>query len=84
MPPFSRNLDELKAAGSGVPAPAAIVTLYHRAFKEFGTQALWNRREIGTPTITTVLIVADCLRREGSMKCRPLIAEIEEACRAVI
>jgi hypothetical protein len=79
-----RSLDELKDAGSGVPAPEPLVSLYNRAFREFGAQALWNRREIAAPTITAVLVIADCLRREGSMKCRPLIAEIEAACRAAL
>jgi hypothetical protein len=78
------GLDELMEAGSGVPAPAPLVALYHQAFKEFRAQALWNRREIAAPTITEVLVVANCLRREGSMKCRPLIATIEEACRAAV
>ena len=78
------SLDELMEAGSGVPAPAPLVSLYHRAFQEFGAQALWNRREIAAPTIAEVLVVANCLRREGSMKCRPLIAAIEETCRAAI
>ena len=62
-----RSLDELMEAGSGVPAPPPIVSLCHRAFDEFGAQALWNRREIASPMIAAVLVVADCLRREGSM-----------------
>lgn len=31
-------------------APADFVTLYRRAFKEYGTQALWNMRPLENPT----------------------------------
>jgi len=82
--PDRRSLDELKELGAGRPAPADIVQLYHRAFQEFGTLALWSRRPSEQPTIAQALVVADSLRREGTMLSRPLAVRIEEACRAAL
>jgi hypothetical protein len=79
-----RNIEELKELGAGRPAPEKIAALYHRAFREFGAQALWNRKPSERPTITQALVIAENLRREGDMKSRPLAVEIEEACRAAL
>lgn len=79
-----RSLDELKELGAGVEAPVKIVSLYQQSFREFGTQALWSRKPSEHPTITQALIIAETLRREGSMKMLPLAARIEEACRAAL
>ena len=79
-----RDLEELKELGAGRPAPEEIAALYHRAFREFGAQALWNRKPSERPTITQALVIAENLRREGDMKSRPLAVEIEEACRAAL
>jgi hypothetical protein len=79
-----RGVDELKEAGAGRPAPAEIESLYRKAFRDFGVQALWNRTPSDHPTITQVLVVAESLRREGNMKARPLAVQIEEACRAAL
>ena len=68
----------------GVAAPEPVVALYRQAFREFGVLALWSRRASGRPTIAQALVVADGLRREGTMACRPLAARIEAACRAAI
>jgi hypothetical protein len=79
-----RSIDELKELGAGKPAPQNIITLYHRAFEEFGAQSLWNRRPSEHPTIVQALVVAESLRCEGNMKSRPLAVQIEEACRAAL
>ena len=82
--PDRRSVEELKKLGAGRPAPADIVRLYRQAFQEFGTLALWSRRPSEHPTIAQALVVADSLRREGTMRTRPLAARIEEACRAAL
>lgn len=61
-----RSLDDLKQAGAGRPAPESVVSLYHRAFQEYGAAALWSRRPSEHPTIAQALVVAESLRREGS------------------
>lgn len=80
----TRTLEELKDAGAGRPAPELVASLYRRAFQEFGAQALWDRKPSEHPTITQALVVAERLRREGSMKSRSLAVQIEEACRAAL
>jgi len=79
-----RNIDALKELGGGKPAPEGIVTLYRRAFVEFGAQSLWSRKPSLAPTIAQALVIAETLRREGDMRSRPLAGEIEEACRAAL
>lgn len=79
-----RDLNELKDLGAGIEAPSEVVLLYHQSFREFGSQALWSRKPSEHPTITQALVVAETLRREGSMKMLPLAARIEEACRAAL
>jgi hypothetical protein len=59
-----------------------LASLYRRAFEEYGTQALWNRRLIEAPTPEDALVVARALRIEGDMGARRLAEEIEQACRA--
>jgi hypothetical protein len=79
-----RNFEQLKELGAGRPAPDEIARLYHRAFRIFGTQALWSRRPSAAPTITQALVIAESLRREGNLRSRALAAEIEQACRAAL
>jgi hypothetical protein len=76
--------DDLKQLGSGLEAPPDVAGLYAKAFADFGSRALWNRRASAHPTIAQALVVADSLRREGNMKARILAEQIEEACRATI
>ena len=78
------SMDELKAAGAGLPAPATVASLYHKAFQDHGAQMLWSRKPSDHPTIAQALVVAECPRREGNMRSRPLAARIEEACRAAL
>jgi hypothetical protein len=61
---------------------ADFVSLYRRAFAEYGTQALWNKRLIEAPTCEDALVVARALRIEGDREARSLAEEIERACRA--
>lgn len=79
-----RSIEELKDLGAGRPAPEEVALLYHQAFRDFGTAALWSRRPSERPTITQALVVADALRNEGSMRSRPLAVRIEAACRAAL
>jgi hypothetical protein len=79
-----RGIDELKKEGAGRPAPDDIVSLYRKAFQDYGTQALWSRMPSDRPTIAQALVVAESLRREGDMKARPLAVAIEDACRAAL
>ena len=76
------DLGEIKARDAGRPAPEAVARLYQQAFRDFGAQALWNRRPSPTPTIAQALVVAENLRREGNLRSRRLAMEIEQACRA--
>jgi hypothetical protein len=79
-----RSLVQLKALGFGRSAPAEVVRLYYRAFREFGTQSLWSRRPSEAPTIAQALVIAESLRREGNMNSRTLAVEIERACRTAL
>jgi hypothetical protein len=63
------------------PQPEALASLYRRAFTEYGTRALWNKRELEAPTPA---VVARALRAEGNRESRRLAAQIERACRAAI
>jgi hypothetical protein len=79
-----RDIEQLKELGSGRPPPDEIARLYHQAFRDFGTQALWSRRPSATPTIAQALVIAESLRREGNLRSRALAADIEQACRAAL
>ena len=80
----NRDIEQLKELGAGRAAPEDIARLYHRAFREFGSQALWSRRPSEKPTIAQALVIAEGLRREGNLRSRALAAEIEQACRAAL
>jgi hypothetical protein len=60
------------------------VTLYERAFKEFGTMALWSSRPVPHPTPADALAITHSLRVEGNLKARRLAEEIEQACHAAV
>jgi hypothetical protein len=61
--------------------PENFVSLYRRAFAEFGTQALWNKRMLKQPKPEDALVVARALRIEGDRNARKLAEQIERACR---
>jgi hypothetical protein len=57
-------------------------SLYRRAFRDYGTRALWNKRAIGEPTPEDALVVARALRIHGDLNARRLAEQLEFACRA--
>lgn len=59
-----------------------LASLYRRAFAEYGTQALWNKRVLDSPTPDDALVIARALRIEGDRQARQLAEQIEQACRA--
>lgn len=63
-------------------APSEFLGLYRRAFQEYGTHALWNKRFLETPSREDALVVARALRIEGDREARRLAERIEQACRA--
>jgi hypothetical protein len=67
-----------------LPETEDYVSLYRRAFAEYGVQALWNKRELEQPTPADALVVARALRIEGDLKARQLAEWIEQACRAAV
>jgi len=74
----------MNSAMNAHSVPPEFVTLYRRAFTEFGALALWNIRSFETPTPEDALVVARALRIEGNLKARRLAEEIEQACRAAV
>ena len=58
------------------------MTLYRRAFAEYGTRALWNKRLLEEPTKEDALVVARALRTEGDREARRLAEQIEQVCGA--
>ena len=64
--------------------PEDFASLYRRAFAEYGTRALWNKRELETPTPADAVVIARALRLEGNREARRLAEQIERACRASV
>jgi hypothetical protein len=62
--------------------PDDFVSLYRYAFKEFGSRALWNVRELENPTPKDAIVITRYLRVEGNLSARRLAEQIEKACRA--
>ncbi len=56
--------------------------LYERAFREFGTMALWSSKPVPNPTPADALAITQSLRVEGNLEARRLAEQIEQACRA--
>ena len=69
-----------------MPAPETedFVSLYRRAFRDYGVRALWNKRCLEAPTCEDGLVVARALRIEGDREARRLAEQIEQACRAAV
>ena len=59
-----------------------IKAMYRAAFKEYGSRALWNVRELDDPNPEDALVVARYLRVEGNLAARRLAERIEKACHA--
>ena len=56
--------------------------LYRRAFRDYGTRALWNKRISREPTPEDALVVARALRIYGDRDARRLAEQMERACHA--
>ncbi len=59
-----------------------LVTLYRRAFADYGAEVLWNMRRLDDPTRADVLVITPALRQHGGMDGRRLAERIESLCRA--
>jgi hypothetical protein len=57
-------------------------SLYRRAFKDYGSRALWNMRPMEDPTPADALAITKALRTHGGMDGRRLAEQIERLCRA--
>lgn len=62
--------------------PDDLVTLYRRAFAEYGARALWSMRPAEEPTPADALAITKALRTHGRLEGRRLAERIEEMCRA--
>jgi hypothetical protein len=62
--------------------PDEPITLYRRAYAEFGTRALWNMRAVANPAPADMLAITQALRTHGGMDGRRLAERIEQVCRA--
>ena len=67
---------------SKLPASGDVVSLYRRAFAEYGPRALWNMRPSDNPTPADALAITKALRTYGGMEGRRLAESIERLCRA--
>ena len=56
------------------------VSLYRSAFRDFGSRALWNVRELEDPMPEDALVIARHLRVEGDLAARRLAERIEKVC----
>ena len=75
---------ETDAMNETSPGPEDFVSLYRRAFADYGTQALWNKRLLERPSAEDALVIARALRIEGDLEARRLAEQIENACRAAL
>ena len=64
--------------------PEDFVSLYRRAFKEYGASALWSSSPVPEPTCEDALAITRSLRVEGDLNARRLAEHIEKACRAAV
>jgi len=64
--------------------PTDFVSLYRRAFEEFGASALWSSKPLPDPTPADALAITHSLRVEGNMEARRLAEQIERICRAAL
>jgi hypothetical protein len=64
--------------------PDDFVSLYRRAFKEYGASALWSSSPAPDPTCEDALAITRSLRVEGDLNARRLAERIEKACRATV
>ena len=55
------------------------VSLYRRAFEQFGLSALWSSMPVSNPTQADALAITRSLRVEGNLQARLLAEHIELA-----
>lgn len=80
--PTNNEIDAMETE----PASRAedFVSLYRRAFQEYGVSALWSSRPVPNPTCADALAITRSLRVEGDLNARRLAERIEKACRAAV
>jgi hypothetical protein len=66
------------------PETEDFVSLYRRAFKDYGASALWSSSPVPEPTCEDALAITRSLRVEGDLNARRLAEQIEKACRAAV
>ncbi|HEU0215330.1 MAG TPA: hypothetical protein VFQ90_01615 [Stellaceae bacterium] len=66
---------------SGGGSAEEVQDLYRRAFRDFGTIALWSLRAVEKPTAADALAITKALRTHGRMDGRRLAERIETLCR---
>ena len=59
-----------------------VVSLYRRAFAEYGIEALWNMRPVENPGPADAMAITRALRTHAGMDGRRLAEHIEKLCRA--
>jgi hypothetical protein len=62
--------------------PDDFVALCRRAFKAFGSRALWNVRKIEDPNPQDAMVIPRYLRIEGNLAARHLAEQIERVVHA--
>jgi len=62
--------------------PEDLGNLYLRAFKDYGSRALWSMRPMEDPTPADALAITKAWRTHGGMGGRRLAEQIEGLCRA--
>ncbi|MBF0138073.1 MAG: hypothetical protein H7833_06510 [Magnetococcus sp. DMHC-1] len=60
------------------------VSLYRKAFKDYGASALWSSLPVPDPTPEDALAITRSLRVEGDLQARMLAEQIEQVCRATV
>jgi hypothetical protein len=81
---FRVTLKENNTMSGELTQPADFVSLYRRAFEQFGVSALWSSKPVPDPTPADALAITHSLRVEGDLQARRLAEQIEQACRAAI
>jgi len=64
------------------PQPDDFVSLYLRAFQQYGDRALWSMRPVDNPSHADALAITRSLRTYGGMDGRRLAEQIERICGA--
>jgi hypothetical protein len=70
------------ALTSPATEPEDLRSLYRRAFKDYGSRALWSMRPMEDPTPADALAITKAWRTHGGMGGRRLAEQIEGLCRA--